>query len=82
MQLVVVKHRKFLDIPKTELYFEDIEDLIEALEILREEDFQINLSLNIKNIDKEDLMEILNLNIDVEDNKELYKIYKENEERI
>ena len=82
MQLVVVKHKKFKDIPRTEFYFEDIQDMKESLILLREENYIINLSLNVKKIENEDLKEILNLNIDIESNQELYKIYKESEEEI
>tara|TARA_Y100000588_G_scaffold80539_1_gene84514 strand:- start:42932 stop:43177 length:246 start_codon:yes stop_codon:yes gene_type:complete len=81
MQLIIVKHKKFKDVPKTEFYFEDIEDLKEALNILREENFLINMSLNIKYIDNEDLKEILNMNLNL-NNEELYKLYKEKEEKI
>ena len=49
MQLIIVKHKKFNDIPKTEFYFEDIENLKESINILREENFIINMSLDIKN---------------------------------
>ena len=65
MQLIIVKHKRFKDIPKTQFYFEDIEDLKEAINILKEENFIINMSLNIKNIDNEDLKEILNMNLDL-----------------
>lgn len=81
MQLIIVKHKKFKDVPKTEFYFEDIEDLKEAINILREENFLINMSLNIKYIDNEDLKEILNMNLNL-NNEELYKLYKEKEEKI
>ena len=81
MQLIIVKHKKFKDVPKTEFYFDDIEDLKEALNILREENFLINMSLNIKYIDNEDLKEILNMNLNL-NNEELYKLYKEKEEKI
>lgn len=81
MQLIIVKHKKFKDIPKTQFYFEDIEDLKEAINILKEENFIINMSLNIKNIDNEDLKEILNMNLDL-NNEELYKLYKKEENKI
>lgn len=81
MQLVIVKHKKFNDIPKTEFYFEDIENLKESINILREENFIINLSLDIKKIDNEDLKEILNMNLSL-NNEELYKLYKEKEDKI
>ena len=81
MQLIIVKHKKFKDIPKTQFYFEDIEDLKEAINILKEENFIINMSLNIKNIDNEDLKEILNMNLDL-NNEELYKLYKREENKI
>ncbi len=81
MQLIIVKHKRFKDIPKTQFYFEDIEDLKEAINILKEENFIINMSLNIKNIDNEDLKEILNMNLDL-NNEELYKLYKKEENKI
>lgn len=81
MQLIIVKHKKFNDIPKTEFYFEDIENLKESINILREENFIINLSLDIKKIDNEDLKEILNMNLSL-NNEELYKLYKEKEDKI
>lgn len=81
MQLIIVKHKKFNDIPKTEFYFEDIENLKESLNILREENFIINMSLDIEKIDNEDLKEILNMNLNL-DNKKLYELYKEKEEKI
>lgn len=81
MQLIIVKHKKFNDIPKTEFYFEDIENLKESINILREENFIINMSLDIKKIDNEDLKEILNMNLNL-NNEELYKLYKEKEEKI
>ncbi len=81
MQLIIVKHKRFKDIPKTQFYFEDIEDLKEAINILKEENFIINMSLNIKNIDNEDLKEILNMNLDL-NNEELYKLYKREENKI
>tara|TARA_B100000073_G_C23724863_1_gene568934 strand:+ start:447 stop:692 length:246 start_codon:yes stop_codon:yes gene_type:complete len=81
MQLIIVKHKRFKDIPKTQFYFENIEDLKEAINILKEENFIINMSLNIKNIDNEDLKEILNMNLDL-NNEELYKLYKREENKI
>ncbi len=39
------------------------------------------MSLNIKNIDNEDLKEILNMNLDL-NNEELYKLYKREENKI
>ncbi len=81
MQLIIVKHKRFKDIPKTQFYFENIEDLKEAINILKEENFIINMSLNIKNIDNEDLKEILNMNLDL-NNEELYKLYKKEENKI
>jgi hypothetical protein len=81
MQLIIVKHKKFNDIPKTEFYFEDIENMKESLILLREEGYMINLSLDINEINNEDLKQILNLNLN-KNNKDLYKIYKEREIKL
>lgn len=84
MILILVKNKKYEDIPITELYFDNEEKLIKGVAELKKYNFQINYKLNPNKISNKLLKEITGLEINHYKNKEeLFNYYKKNiEEKI
>ena len=87
VHLVVTKNNKFSDIPKVDFYFEKLNNLKKSLEILKENNFNYNLFLDIDVLTEEELDSILSINkrykIKIVNKKEKYEYYKkEIEEKI
>jgi adenine C2-methylase RlmN of 23S rRNA A2503 and tRNA A37 len=78
--LIITEHLVFKDIPKTEYTFEDVDKIMEALDKLYNENFNVNLFLDISNLSEEELENILNLNKKYKtyilNKKDKYKKYK------
>jgi len=59
---VVAKNKNFLDIPIAEFYFNDVDKMIKALEMLHDYEFEVNLFINEEGIDNEQLESVLLVN--------------------